>query len=659
MAGPLPVGAMPRHVPEVLHQHPQAPQPRAPMPQHNGAPAGFPAFIPINTQSYHPPPAPPVHAVPTDLRRPDPVEISDLRGRDPQTYRALRLEKAPTTSSVDGKARETESAWEQVIRTEKTISQSMIRDRIEHLQKNTKSVAKKKQEKNETIQLQLDKAQADLTSWDHDVRFYYKLVQLESEWRAADDRKHKDERTERSAKKHRGHSKRSKSPKMERVAVIAYFKRTPTVRQHDPGPIDVDAKMRYMQQVQQPSVQPNMKNLPPVILSQGFSHPATAGPFRSTTSTMDPRLNFQPKPILRQQAVHPVPQAQSPHQGTFRNPQQSGMAPARQDNAMTHAAGAARPGQGGLPAQQPTRLPAVRLPIHPPHIKGPLPASRTSPTTAPAGPGTPAGAFETGNLPQGKIVVETDPNTRDNIKVYHVSDRSSSSSDDFWSDDESEGTRPSSINSDNSLPHRGRGRSPKRTHPDHLGNVIIQDPRHVKKDAEYVSDERAPKHSRRPHVRFDSPDHRYREGSRSPRREPYSQRRSEESRMRAEPPRIIQQVRHVPAPRREVFSERFDRDNQPLERARMRDTHREHEGRRDSVRFKHAEEDVRPRHEFRERRHDRREEDRENAESDSRWSDEEARDYMRQREQPNRPSLRPSRHQEGRDTHKVYINGWE
>ncbi|KAJ4264875.1 hypothetical protein NW762_005118 [Fusarium torreyae] len=610
MAGPFPVGAMPHHVPEVLHRHPQAPQPGAPMPQHNGAPAGFPAFIPINTQSYHhhhPPPPPPMHAVPMDLRQPDPIEISDLRDRDPQTYRALRLEKAPSTSSVDGKAREAESAWEQVIRTEKTMTQSMIKDRIEYLQKNTRSITKKKQEKNETIQLQLDKAQADLTSWDHDVRFYYKLVQLESEWRTADDRKHKDERSERSAKKHRGHSKRTKSPKMERVAVTAYFKRTPAVRQHDPIPIDADAKMRHMRQAQQP----NMAYQPPVILPQGFSHPITAGPFRPAPSAADPRLNTQPKPILRQQAVHPVPQAQSPHQGTFSNAQQSGMAPEQQHNAMPHAKGA----------------------------------------------GAPTGAFETRNAPQKRIVVETDPNTRNNIKVYHVSDRSSSSSDGAWSDGESEGTRPSSINSDQGLPYRGRGRSPKRTHPDHLGNVIIQDPRHTRRDAECVSSERAPKDSRRPHVRFSSPDHRYREGSHSPRRETYSRRRPEESRRRAEPPRIIQQVRHVPAPanRREIFSERVSRDDQPLEHARKRDTHREHEGWRDKVRFKHPEETIRSHHEFKERGHDRRE-DREHVESESRWSDEEAREYMRQREEPNRPSLRPAWHQEGRQTHRGYMN---
>ncbi|KAM0562535.1 hypothetical protein ACHAPJ_002225 [Fusarium lateritium] len=620
MAGPFPVGAMPHHVPEVLHQHPQAPQPGAPMPQHNGAPAGFPAFIPINTQSYHhhhpppPPPPPPMHAVPTDLRQPDPVEISDLRDRDPQTYRALRLEKlekVPSTSSVDGKAREAESAWEKVIRTEKTMTQSMIRGRIEYLQRNTRSLAKKKQQKNETIQLQLDKAQADLTSWDHDVQFYYKLVQLESEWRAADDRRHKDDRSERNAKKHRGHSMRTKSPKMERVAVIAYFKRTPAVRQHDPRPVDAHAKMRHMQQAQHPYVQPNMAGQPPVILPQGFSHPAPAGPFRSAPSAVDPSLNIQPRPILRHQAVHPVLQAQSPHQSTLINEQQSGVAPEQQDNAMHHAEGTSAP---------------IR-------------------------------AFEAENLPQRKIVVETDPNTRNNIKMYHVSNRSSSSSDDFWSDGESEGTRPSSINSDQSLPHRGRGRSPKRTHPDHLGNVIIQDPRPARKDAEYVSDERALKDSRRPHVRFSSPDHRYREGGRSPRREAYSRRRPEESRRRAEPPRIIQQVRHVPAPatRREVFSERANHDDQPLERARTRDTHREHEGRRDNVRFKHPEEDIRPRREFKERCHDRRE-DREHAESESRWSDEEAREYMRQREEPNKPSNRPLRHQEGRQTHRGYIN---
>ncbi|KAM0349423.1 hypothetical protein ACHAPU_003832 [Fusarium lateritium] len=646
MAGPLPAGAMPQSVPTLLHQRPRAPQPgpAMPMPIRNNAPAVFPAFVPVNTQPYRHHPTPPMN-----LHRQDAAQVQHVRSREPQMYRALRLEKLPSASS-NGRSRDGRSDWEEIIRTDPSLSQSMIRDIIEELQNTTRSVSKKKQEKSETLQRQIDKAQADLTSEDHDIRFYYKLAQLESQWRRVDDRRHKDDRSVRSTKKHSSrHSKRSKSPKMERVAVIAYFKRTPTDVRHDLRPVDAQVPMRQPRQSQQPyTAQPRTGGSPPGPLPQGFVHPAPAAPIIPSPFTVDPRLNGQSQPVAGQQPARPEPQAQSPQQGTFNNVQKSTMLPMKQSGAVPHTAGTARPPPGPpLPNQ---------FPIRPSHIQGPLPVQNAAPNMVPPGTGASKGTFESSNRPQKKIVIETNPITRDAGKVYYDSDQDSSSSSDEGSEDESEDTRPSSISSARVSPQRGRGRSPGRTYSDPRGNVVIQNHRHTRKDAKHVFDHHAPKPVHPQQVRFGSPDYRYQESSRSPKREHRSHHRHEESR-RVEPPRIIQaprqSVRHVPGPpaRRETLDRRAGRDDKPLERARFDDTHRERDIRRDNDRFTHFEEDVRRHRESRDRRDSRREHDHKYSDSESRWSDQRARNYMRPNESHHSP-----RYHEGRGVNRRSID---
>ncbi|KAF9774095.1 hypothetical protein IL306_007928 [Fusarium sp. DS 682] len=632
------------------------------MPQQNGAPAGPSAFMPVNTRPYSHPSVPPM-----DLRRQDPAEMRNARSREPPMYRALRLEKTPTPSS-GGNARDTGCDWQTVTRTDKSMPQSMIRDRIEHLDQTTRSVSKKKQDKNETIQLQLDRAQADLTKEDRDSRYYYKLAQLESEYRAADDPRHRDDRSVRSSKKHRSHSKRSKSPKLERVAIVAYFQRMPADGRHGPRTLDAHGPVRQSRQFQQPPTPLRMGGLPPVALPQGFgpphpppaavAAPTAATPFRPTPPpAVDPTVNVQPKPPVSQHNVPPMPQAQSPQQGPF-NAQQSGMPTAKPGNEFPHKAGAAvpAPAQREVPAGPPPRLPAINIPIRPPP-QGPLPGAKAPPHMPPSGPGAPKGAFETGDRSPKKMVAESGPSVRGNIKVYHASDRSSSPSDDDGdelSDDGSEGTRPSSIDSDRS-PQRGRGRSPnpKRMHSDHHENVIIQDPRSPRKDAAYISDDRSSRHSDRQHVRFNSPGRRYQNESCSPRRRYHS---SREEPWKGEPQRIVQaprpSVRHVrgTAPRRDdSYDVRHSRSDRPLERARLQDSHREHDVRRDNDRFKYLGEDLRLRREYKERRDDRKQDDYKYADSEPRWSNQRARDYMSQKE----PRY-SHRHHEDRETYRRY-----
>ncbi|KAF5681047.1 hypothetical protein FHETE_78 [Fusarium heterosporum] len=645
MAGPLPPGAMPHSVPTLLHQRPQAPQSGPAIPTRNNAPAGFPVFVPANTQPYHHHPTPPMN-----MHRQDAAQVQDIRSREPQMYRALRLEKLPSASN-SGRGRDGKSDWEEVIRTDSGLSQSMIRDRIEELQNDVRSVSKKKQEKSETLQRQIDKAQADLTSEDHDIRFYYKLAQLESQWRRVDDRRHKDDRSVRSTKKHSRHSKRSKSPKMERVAVIVYFKRTPTDVRHDLRPVEARVPMRQSRQSQQPyTAQPRTGGSPPGPLPQGFAHPAPAAPIIPRPSTVDPRLNGQPQPVAGQQPGRPEPQAQPPRQGTFNNVQKSTMLPMKQGGAVPHTAGIARPAPPPGPP-----LPN-QFPIRPPHIQGQLPVQNAMPNMASPDTGVSKGTFEPGNMPQKKIVLETNPSTGDDGKAYYDSDEESSSLSDEGSEDESEDTGPSSVNSDGVSPQRGRGRSPGQMYSVPRGNVVIQNPRHNRKDTKLVFDHHAPKPVHPQQVRFNPPDYRYTESSRSPRREHRSHHRHEESR-RVEPPRIIQaprqSVRHVPAPpaRRETFDRRASRDDKPLERARFDDTHRERDIRRDNDRFTHLEEDVRRRRESRDRRDSRREHDHEYLESESRWSDQRARNYMRPKE-----SHHSTRSHEGRGVNRGYID---
>ncbi|KAM0197107.1 hypothetical protein ACHAPA_002504 [Fusarium lateritium] len=680
MAGPFPVGAMPHNVPALLHQQPQPPLPRAPMPQHNSAPAGFPASTPVNTQTYRHPPTPPM-----DMHRQDPVKIQNVRDREPQIYRAVRLEMLPNASS-SGRTRDARYDWEEedIVHTNHNMPQNLIRDRIEELQNTTKSISKKKQGKSEAIKSQLERAQADLTSQDLDVRFYYKLVQFESQWRTAEDRRPKDDRSVRSTKKHRGHSKRSKSPKMERAVIIAYFKRTPTDGRHGlrpaavPVPVPVPMSMRQPRQIPQPyAPQPHMGGLPPVTLPQGFTRPTPVVPPMPTPVVVDPRLNGQPqaaagqhaarpmpqvaagqqaaRPMPQvaagQQAARPMPQAQPPQQGMFNIAQQSSMPPMKQGSAVHDAAGTQRPAPGPVP-----RPPPTNFQIRPAPTQGPLPVQNAPPNMASAGPGVPKGAFQTGNRPQKKILIETNQNTRDHGKVYHGSDQDSESSSDGWSEDESEDTRPSSISSDQYSPQHGRGRSPGRTYRDPRGTVIIQSPKHIRKGTEHMLDKRASKPFHPQQVHFGSPDYRYREGSRSPRREHHSQRRHEETR-RVEPPRIVQvarqSVRHVPVPstRRESFERRHSRDDKPLERARFDDVHRERSIRKDNDRFTHLEEDVRRRRELKERRDSWREHDHKYADSESRWSDQKARGYMLQ-SQPRRST----RYHEGRGVSRGYTD---
>ncbi|EWG46509.1 hypothetical protein FVEG_06975 [Fusarium verticillioides 7600] len=652
MAGVPPVGAMPQNIPEPMY-HTQAPQTRPSMPQQNGAPAGLPAFMPANTRRYSHPPQPPM-----DLRLQNPAEVKNVRSRELPVYRALRLEKTPVTSS-GGKARDTEYDWEIITSTEKNMSQSRIKERIEHLDRTTRSVSKKKQDKNETIQLQLDRAQADLTKEDRDFRFYYKLAQIESEWRAADDSRHQDDRSVRSSRKHRSHSKRSKSPRLERVAINAYFQRMPASGRHTPRTLDTHVSMRQPRQTQQTPAQPRMGGLPPVALPQRFAPPpptaapAAAAPVRPAPRPVtNPRFNGQLRPPMGEQNVPRMPQAQSPRQGPFNNAQQSGMPPAKPGNAITHNAGAVppvtvpasapapTPAQGQVPAAPPPRLPAINIPINrPPH--GPLPGPKGPPQMPSSGPGAPKAPFEASNRSPKKTAPEPGFNFGDGVKVIDNSGLSSSPSNgdsDECSEDESEDTGPSSVDSGSS-PQRGRGRSPnpKRMPSNHHENIIVQDPRNIRKDAEYIVDDRSSRHSDRQHVRFNSPGRRYRDESCSPRGGYPSPR---EQPWRGEPPRIIQaarpSVRHVrgTAPRRdESYDIRPSRTDKPLERARLDDGHRERDVRRDNDRFKqNLEEDLRRLRELKERREDRRPDDYKYVDREPRWSDQRAREFMSHRE---------------------------
>ncbi|KAF5615897.1 hypothetical protein F52700_13193 [Fusarium sp. NRRL 52700] len=647
MAGLPPVRAMPQNIPAPMH-HTQAPQTRPSMAQQNGVPAGLPAFMPANTRPYSHPPQPPM-----DLRLQDPADIKNARSGELPMYRALRLEKTPGVSS--GNARDTEYDWETITRTDKNMSQSRIKERIEHLDRTTRSVSKKKQDKNETIQLQLDRAQADLTKEDRDFRFYYKLAQIESEWRAADDTRHRDDRSVRSSRKHRSHSKRSKSPRLERVAINAYFQRMPASGRRSSRTLDTHVLMRQPRQIQQTPAQPRMGGLPPVTVHQGFvpppppaAAPAAVAPVRpAPPPATDPRLNGQLRPPMGEQNVPLMPQAHSPQQGPFNNAQQSGMPPAKPGNEVPRNAGAVPPvpvpvpvpAQGQVPARPPPRLPAINTPIdRPPH--GPLPGAKAPPQMPSSNPRAPKTPFEAGNRSPKKTAPEPGFKLEDKAKIYENSGRSSSSSDgdsDEWSEDESEDTRPSSVDSGSS-PQRGRARSPnlKRMPSDHHESIIIQDSRNLRKDAEYMADDRSSRHSDRQHVRFNSPGRRYRDESCSPRGE---YRYPQEQPWKGEPPRIIQaarpSVRHVrgtPSRRDESYDIRPSRTDKPLERARLDDGHHERDIRKDHDRFKHLEEDLRRRRELKERREDRKPDGYMYVDIEPRWSDRRAREFMSHRE---------------------------
>ncbi|KAF4462363.1 hypothetical protein FALBO_10833 [Fusarium albosuccineum] len=387
MPGHIPAGAMPYSSSQPLNHQPRAPLPQgAPVPQHNTAPAGFPAGTMPHSQH---PPAPPLYAVPADLRRRDAVQIVDIRSERLteaeacerlSTYKVIRLEKAPTSHGVDDLGYPLKPTWERVFQIEpRDISQEDARRRVKQLIKDTKPVLEKKEAKNLHIQRQLECAQDDLENRDPDRRFCHKLVQFESKFRPVDDRhakyssRHRRDKY-RKDKKFEKHSKRSRSPAMEREAIIAYFKRMPAPGESGLRMLEEEERERRRHQASTMS-----PGFAPVAHHSPVSHPVPAAPapVRVAGPAMDPRLNGPPrmnvpqqpgKPLVPGKLNRPLPQTQPARQDESEDEseeseddEEHGL-PVRQGNNATLNPPIAIIGRGGPP---PPPAPPVAVPGRP------------------------------------------------------------------------------------------------------------------------------------------------------------------------------------------------------------------------------------------------------------------------------------------------------
>ncbi|KAK6207498.1 hypothetical protein QIS74_12579 [Colletotrichum tabaci] len=133
---------------------------------------------------------PPNNAIPLELRQKRLVEPSDLRSERMteanarealSEYVVYRLEKVNDPDEIDDEGYPAVPTWENVTRTEvRDLSKPVITRTIRHLDDEGKSVMQKKMKLTATQQRQIEKAQNDLETHNHDKRFCYTLQQIDT-----------------------------------------------------------------------------------------------------------------------------------------------------------------------------------------------------------------------------------------------------------------------------------------------------------------------------------------------------------------------------------------------------------------------------------------------------------------------------------------------
>lgn len=232
-------------------QHRQVPVPSThPMPQlidrmSGGVPIGMPPSI-LSLSSTSSPtmcsPSP-FNATPRGFQPTEPIKISDISNermteRDAKeqlsSYVGIRLEKIDNLNDVDEFGHPRRSAWEKVRQIIETGSTKQEAARhIHFLERTTKSVREKKAGLSPVIQRQLERAREMLQENEPDQRYHYILVQFESHLKEMKPNQviymTKEERERKQSKS----SKKEKSkPQYDRVSITAYFKRVPKPNQN-------------------------------------------------------------------------------------------------------------------------------------------------------------------------------------------------------------------------------------------------------------------------------------------------------------------------------------------------------------------------------------------------------------------------------------------
>ncbi|KAI1281433.1 hypothetical protein F5Y07DRAFT_296637 [Xylaria sp. FL0933] len=205
------------------------------------------------------PPAPPRNMLPVDLRGGPAVQVSDVTQalftesdmkEELTDYVVFRFEKMAEKDGLDDQGLPKWPSWEKAIRTEdRSISKQAAAHKIRELNLNTRGVIDKKNSLTSPQKRQLDQTLDYLLKQEPDLaNFDWTLAQIDHQLRRIEPyhpgglnhqyvstRKHRSSTTypfvsarphSRTSNHHHHHSKKKKKA-YERVALTAYFKRTP------------------------------------------------------------------------------------------------------------------------------------------------------------------------------------------------------------------------------------------------------------------------------------------------------------------------------------------------------------------------------------------------------------------------------------------------
>ncbi|ORY63558.1 uncharacterized protein BCR38DRAFT_410463 [Pseudomassariella vexata] len=213
------------------------------------------------------PPPPPRDFLPMELRNNRPwQEISDVSQhfvsdndmREALTeYYTIRFDKIPGKYSIDGQL--VKPSWEKALKTEvRGQSSTDTARQIRQLDQTTGDVMNKKASLSPVLQQHIDTALNDLLTSDHDpANFQWILAQIDHQLKRLD-RVAKNRHCNPSARRSSHHKKRQ----WERVAITAYFKRTPRPT------VNIQTLYNATQRMAKVILQPNMMQGHPQTFQQ-------------------------------------------------------------------------------------------------------------------------------------------------------------------------------------------------------------------------------------------------------------------------------------------------------------------------------------------------------------------------------------------------------
>lgn len=140
------------------------------------------------------------------------------------SYIVIRIKRATDPYDLDGDETAPPPTWEKASHLiRRDVSQQDARRKVRKLDKETGSVADKKEDLPSAIQRQLERAWRNLEETEADARFVYTLAQVD--WKLKGGREKK--RGGRSKEKRRSRERHGSKTKREWASVAAYFRREP------------------------------------------------------------------------------------------------------------------------------------------------------------------------------------------------------------------------------------------------------------------------------------------------------------------------------------------------------------------------------------------------------------------------------------------------